>query len=95
MALGSPPPTVSWVTEGKAVTDVPGALTVLHNGSLHFLPFRASAYRHDVHAATYRCVAANVVGRVTSRDVRVHAGESDAGRRSCASVARLSFCRAV
>ncbi|XP_052129244.1 cell adhesion molecule Dscam2-like isoform X4 [Frankliniella occidentalis] len=73
VAVGSPPPAVSWLSEGKPVADVPGALSVLHNGSLHFLPFRASGYRHDVHAATYRCVAGNLVGRITSRDVRVHA----------------------
>ncbi|KAE8740544.1 hypothetical protein FOCC_FOCC013948 [Frankliniella occidentalis] len=66
VAVGSPPPAVSWLSEGKPVADVPGALSVLHNGSLHFLPFRASGYRHDVHAATYRCVAGNLYNKINS-----------------------------
>nr|CAD7589389.1 unnamed protein product [Timema genevievae] len=73
-AGGSPPPNISWqLGDGKSVVGIPQTTELLSNGSLLFLPFRPSGYRHDVHAATYRCVAANSVGRILSRDVRVRA----------------------
>jgi len=76
-ADGSPPPSISWLSgDGKPVGPIPQTRELLANGSLHFPPFRPSGYRHDVHAATYRCVAENSVGRIHSRDVRVRAGKS-------------------
>lgn len=76
-AGGSPPSSISWLSgDGKPVGPIPQTRELLANGSLLFPPFRPSGYRHDVHAATYRCVAENVVGRIHSRDVRVRAGES-------------------
>lgn len=76
-AGGSPPPSVSWLSgDGKPVGPIPQTRELLPNGSLFFPPFRPSGYRHDVHAATYRCVAENSLGRIHSRDVRVRAGES-------------------
>jgi hypothetical protein len=75
-AEGSPPPNISWLSgDGKPVGPIPQTRELLANGSLLFPPFRPSGYRHDVHAATYRCVADNSVGRVHSRDVRVRAGK--------------------
>lgn len=75
-AGGSPPPTISWLSgDGKPVGPIPQTRELLANGSLLFPPFRPSGYRHDVHAATYRCVAENSVGRIHSRDVRVRAGK--------------------
>ncbi|XP_059489683.1 cell adhesion molecule Dscam2-like isoform X2 [Neocloeon triangulifer] len=55
------------------VPNVPGLRHQLLNGSLLFLPFPASAYRPDVHASAYRCVATNSVGRVLGREVRLKA----------------------
>ncbi|XP_054281239.1 cell adhesion molecule Dscam2-like [Macrosteles quadrilineatus] len=73
-ASGTPPPAVSWVSgDGKPVMGIPQLVEVLTNGSLLFYPFHPSNYRHDVHAATYRCSAANSVGRILSRDIRVKA----------------------
>ncbi|KAG8228355.1 hypothetical protein J437_LFUL006806 [Ladona fulva] len=73
-AQGSPPPTIQWVSqEGKPIRRIPDTRETLSNGSLLFLPFHPSTYRQDVHAATYRCVASNSVGRIISRDVRVRA----------------------
>ncbi|KZR96729.1 Down Syndrome cell adhesion molecule protein 1, partial [Daphnia magna] len=35
--------------------------------------FRPEQFRPDVHAATYRCLAANFIGRILSTPVRVRA----------------------
>uniref|UniRef100_A0A8D8VA62 Down syndrome cell adhesion molecule-like protein Dscam2 n=3 Tax=Cacopsylla melanoneura TaxID=428564 RepID=A0A8D8VA62_9HEMI len=74
-AEGTEPVTISWVTaaDNRPVSPIHGVLELLLNGSLLLLPFHASDYRHDVHAATYRCVASNTVGKLVSRDVRVNA----------------------
>ncbi|XP_018916617.2 cell adhesion molecule Dscam2 isoform X1 [Bemisia tabaci] len=73
-AGGSPVPSVSWLYgDGKPVNPIPQILELLPNGSIHFLPFAPSSYRIDVHSNTYRCQAANLVGRIVSRDVRVRA----------------------
>ncbi|RWS06193.1 Down syndrome cell adhesion molecule-like protein Dscam2, partial [Dinothrombium tinctorium] len=45
------------------------------NGSIIFAAFAASAYRQDIHSATYRCVAENTVGLIISRAVHLRAGE--------------------
>lgn len=75
-ASGTPAPAVVWVTgDGKSVNPVAQLLDTLSNGSLVFHPFHPSGYRHDIHSATYRCTAANSVGRILSRDVRVKAGK--------------------
>ncbi|XP_063218722.1 cell adhesion molecule Dscam2-like [Bacillus rossius redtenbacheri] len=73
-AGGSPQPDLFWVTGGgKPVRPVSQIVEILANGSLLFLPFHPSAYRHDIHANVYRCVASNPVGRIVSRDVRIRA----------------------
>ncbi|XP_065334249.1 cell adhesion molecule Dscam2-like isoform X1 [Cloeon dipterum] len=86
-AQGSPAVSVTWTASvglnspsgggGNAqpgpVPNVPGLRHQLLNGSLLFLPFPASAYRPDVHASAYRCVATNSVGRVLGREVRLKA----------------------
>ena len=73
---GSPPPSVTWVTgDGARVGEVGAVRRVHPNGTLVLLPFPAAAYRQDVHSATYRCIAANAVGAVTSREVLVRAGQ--------------------
>jgi hypothetical protein len=75
-AHGSPTPTLSWLSiEGKPIASIPGTREILNNGSLLFLPFQPSSYRQDVHSATYRCMASNIVGKIISRDVKVRAGK--------------------
>lgn len=74
-AVGNPRPAISWIlADGSLAQDLPGLRLSLPNGTLVFLPFRASAYRQDVHASTYRCLASNVVGKIGSRDVKIRAG---------------------
>ncbi|RZF37300.1 hypothetical protein LSTR_LSTR005632 [Laodelphax striatellus] len=76
VAAGSPRPTVSWLqADGKPVAGVAQLLDIEPDaaGVMHFVPFVASSYRHDVHAATYRCQATNAVGTIVSRDVRLRA----------------------
>ncbi|XP_075218306.1 cell adhesion molecule Dscam2-like [Lycorma delicatula] len=74
VAGGSPQPILGWLaSDSKPLVLVPRLLDVLPNGSLHFAPFHPSAYRHDLHAAIYRCIASNSVGKIISRDVRVKA----------------------
>jgi hypothetical protein len=43
---------------------------------LVFPPFPNERYRHDVHAALYRCKLKSALGTVVSREVHVKAGES-------------------
>ncbi|GFY74684.1 down syndrome cell adhesion molecule-like protein Dscam2 [Trichonephila inaurata madagascariensis] len=75
-ALGNPRPSITWVlADGTAVQDLPGLRLALANGTLLFLPFMAENYRQDIHASTYRCVASNLVGKISSRDIRIRAGE--------------------
>ncbi|KAF8795949.1 Down syndrome cell adhesion molecule-like [Argiope bruennichi] len=76
-ALGNPRPSISWVlADGTAVQDLPGLRLALANGTLLFLPFMAESYRQDIHASTYRCIASNLVGKISSRDIRIRAGMS-------------------
>ncbi|KAE8748711.1 hypothetical protein FOCC_FOCC004514 [Frankliniella occidentalis] len=99
-ATGSPPPSVSWVTgDGARVGDVGAVRRLEANGTLVLLPFAAAAYRQDVHSATYRCVAANAVGAITSREVLVRAvvtqaysveASSEEAPRGCTAVLRCS-----
>ncbi|KAG8194565.1 hypothetical protein JTE90_013308 [Oedothorax gibbosus] len=73
-ALGNPRPSITWVlADGTPVMDIPGLRLALANGTLLFLPFSAESYRQDIHASTYRCVAANLVGKISSRDIRIRA----------------------
>ncbi|XP_064480699.1 cell adhesion molecule Dscam2-like isoform X2 [Ornithodoros turicata] len=74
-ADGLPPPQVVWVTvDGGAVVVSPGLRLLEDGGStLVFPAFPADAYRQDVHAALYRCMATNVMGTIASRDVHVTA----------------------
>lgn len=75
-ASGSPQPTINWQSaDGTSVGDVSGVRRVLRNGTLVLSKFSAEAYRQDIHSTIYRCVAANTVGRIISRDVQVRAGE--------------------
>ncbi|CAH0389197.1 unnamed protein product [Bemisia tabaci] len=91
-AGGSPVPSVSWLYgDGKPVNPIPQILELLPNGSIHFLPFAPSSYRIDVHSNTYRCQAANLVGRIVSRDVRVRAEYSSDMRRISAHISRKFY----
>jgi hypothetical protein len=59
-----------------AVTSIPGIRIVLSNGSIYFPPFDAEVFRQDVHWAVYRCLVANSVGTIVSREVTVRAGKA-------------------
>ncbi|GIX93989.1 hypothetical protein CDAR_594231 [Caerostris darwini] len=72
---GTPRPEITWTTSDN-LTAVPiaGLRDTRPDGSMVFSPFRAEDYRQDVHSATYRCSAANVVGSIASREVHVRGG---------------------
>ncbi|RWS07252.1 netrin receptor DSCAM-like protein, partial [Dinothrombium tinctorium] len=72
-AIGEPKPNLWWIVEpdGYKVTEIPGLRHLRSDGSLVFPPFKASDYRQDVHAATYRCIAGNNFGIIGSKDVHV------------------------
>lgn len=73
---GNPLPFIRWIKkDGSSVTDITGLRHVRPDGTLVFSPFRAEEYRQDVHATIYRCIASNVVGSISSRDVNVRAGK--------------------
>ncbi|XP_071455064.1 cell adhesion molecule Dscam1, partial [Hetaerina americana] len=73
-ASGRPAPTLEWLlADGTVATPVPRLRIPHPNGSLVFPPFPAERYRHDVHAALYRCRAHSAQGTVLSRDVHVRA----------------------
>ncbi|KAG8222803.1 hypothetical protein J437_LFUL005009 [Ladona fulva] len=75
-ATGRPAPVLEWLlADGTVATPVPRLRIPQPNGSLVFPPFPAERYRHDVHAALYRCRAHSAQGTVLSRDVHVRAGE--------------------
>jgi hypothetical protein len=75
-ARGNPEPTVEWLgADNLAVSSIPGIRIVLDNGSIYFPPFEAEVFRQDVHWAVYRCLAANSVGTIVSREVTVRAGK--------------------
>lgn len=77
VAQGSPPPEVEWIqVDGTPVQHMPDVRLVLANGSLVFPPFPADRYRHEVHAATYRCRVRSSVGVLLSREMHVRAGNS-------------------
>ncbi|KAG8228366.1 hypothetical protein J437_LFUL006817 [Ladona fulva] len=74
-AQGSPSPALRWLlSDGAPALPIPGLRLSLRNGSLAFPPFPPASFRPDVHAATYRCVATNALGRVLSREVKLRAG---------------------
>ena len=58
----------------SSVMDMTNLVNVQMNGSLTLLPFRPEVFRPDVHAATYKCVAANEQGKIVSTPVHVRAG---------------------
>ncbi|XP_022238880.1 Down syndrome cell adhesion molecule-like protein Dscam2 [Limulus polyphemus] len=71
-AEANPTPFLQWVLQdGSQAHELTGLRHFQPDGSLVFPPFRAEAYRQDVHDAIYRCVASNIVGIIRSRDVRV------------------------
>ncbi|CAN7984334.1 unnamed protein product, partial [Ixodes hexagonus] len=73
-AGGDPRPMLLWISgDGSPVSSVPGLRELSGDGALAFPAFAADAYRQDVHAAVYRCLASNRVGAVASRDVHVSA----------------------
>ncbi|GFY75090.1 down syndrome cell adhesion molecule-like protein Dscam2 [Trichonephila inaurata madagascariensis] len=74
-AKGQPTPDLWWETKnGSIVREVPGLQHLRPDGSMVFAPFTPMQYRREVHDAIYRCVAANVAGKIGSREVRVRAG---------------------
>ncbi|XP_071546322.1 cell adhesion molecule Dscam2-like isoform X3 [Panulirus ornatus] len=76
-ATATPSPTISWVTADGARAELVGGLRAITgnhaNSTLSLLPFQPDQYRHDLHAATYRCLVSNTVGTITSRPVSVNA----------------------
>ncbi|KAG5879290.1 hypothetical protein JTB14_004573 [Gonioctena quinquepunctata] len=75
-AHGSPPPEVEWISaDGSPVHQVPDLRLLFPNGSLVFPPFSNDRYRHDVHAAIYRCRLKSSLGVVVSREIHVKADE--------------------
>jgi len=73
---GVPLPNITWTkSNGEPIGTVPGLRQVMDNGNLILPPFRASDYKQDVHAQTYRCIAENELGKIQSRDVHVRAGQ--------------------
>lgn len=54
---------------------IPELRLLYPNGTLVFPPFPSELYRHDVHAALYRCRLRSALGTVLSRDVHVKAGK--------------------
>ncbi|XP_068216630.1 cell adhesion molecule Dscam2-like [Palaemon carinicauda] len=78
VASATPAPTITWVTADGARADNMGGLRMVMsshgNSTLTLLPFSPDQYRHDIHVATYRCLASNSVGSVTSRSISVNAG---------------------
>lgn len=73
-AHGQPAPTLDWVKDDDTpVEDVSQILKVLPNNTLHFYPFKRSDFQSKVHAASYRCIASNSGGRISSRSMRVKA----------------------
>merc|ERR1719397_515082 len=73
-ARGVPLPNITWTkADGEPIGTVPGLRQVMDNGNLILPPFRASDYKQEVHAQTYRCIAENELGRIQSRDVHVRA----------------------
>ncbi|GFX73453.1 down syndrome cell adhesion molecule-like protein Dscam2 [Trichonephila clavipes] len=73
-AKGRPTPDLWWETKnGSIVREVPGLQHLRPDGSMVFAPFTPMQYRREVHDAIYRCVAANVAGKIGSREVRVRA----------------------
>ncbi|XP_042236909.1 Down syndrome cell adhesion molecule-like protein Dscam2 [Homarus americanus] len=76
-ATASPQPTISWMTADGARAEPVGGLRAVTgsqgNSTLTLLAFQPDQYRHDLHAATYRCLVSNSVGTVTSRPVSVNA----------------------
>ncbi|XP_017771587.1 PREDICTED: Down syndrome cell adhesion molecule-like protein Dscam2 [Nicrophorus vespilloides] len=73
-AHGSPSPEVEWIqADGSPVRQIPDLRLLFPNGSLIFPPFSSDRYRHDVHAAIYRCRLRSSLGSVLSKDVHVKA----------------------
>ncbi|GFT25143.1 hypothetical protein NPIL_653761 [Nephila pilipes] len=73
---GTPRPEISWTTsDNLTAVPIPGLRENRPDGSLVFSPFKAEDYRQDVHSATYRCSASNIVGSITSREVHVRGGK--------------------
>ncbi|XP_023322374.1 Down syndrome cell adhesion molecule-like protein Dscam2 [Eurytemora carolleeae] len=73
-ARGSPFPSISWTkSDGTPIGTIPGLRQVLENGNLILPPFRATDYKQEVHAQTYRCQSENELGKIISRDVHVRA----------------------
>jgi hypothetical protein len=75
-ARGNPAPHIEWLgPDSLAISSIPAIRIVFGNGSIYFPPFEAEAFRQDVHWAVYRCLVANSVGTIISRDVTVRAGK--------------------
>ncbi|XP_023220992.1 Down syndrome cell adhesion molecule-like protein Dscam2 isoform X2 [Centruroides sculpturatus] len=73
-AQGLPAPSVQWLLQdSRPVSPVPQLLEVKEDGTLVFLPFLTEDYRSEIHDTIYRCTARNVIGVVSSREVRLRA----------------------
>uniref|UniRef100_T1IHT8 Down syndrome cell adhesion molecule-like protein Dscam2 n=1 Tax=Strigamia maritima TaxID=126957 RepID=T1IHT8_STRMM len=73
-AEGTPQPTLGWqLADGSSISNITNLRLVYPNGTLLLPPFKAEEYRQDVHTATYKCTASNLVGTIFSRDVAIRA----------------------
>lgn len=85
-AVGHPTPKITWIRGdaggGHLASDIPlnrhmqssdSLLHIRSDGSLYFSPFSEESFRQDIHSATYRCIASNVLGSIISRNVHVQA----------------------
>lgn len=68
-------PRAVFVSELCDVFQVPELRLLFPNGSLVFPAFSNDRYRHDVHAALYRCKLKSALGTVVSREVHIKASE--------------------
>ncbi|KAF5303662.1 hypothetical protein FQA39_LY09909 [Lamprigera yunnana] len=66
-------PSVYWEMDVE-LEKVPELRLLYPNGTLVFPPFPNEQYRHDIHAALYRCRLRSTLGSVLSREVHVKAG---------------------
>lgn len=62
-------PSSAWTLEASHLVHIRS------DGSLLFAPFAPEAYRAEVHAARFVCLAANSGGTILSREVRMQAGK--------------------
>ena len=73
---GTPKPKVLWTRpDGSPLSPTPGLRQFRSDGSMILLPFAGDQYRTEVHSGIFRCQLTSDFGSISSRYVRVTAGE--------------------